>query len=435
MASAMRYWTQRRLSRAGIGVLVAIVVAGIMGPDSENNVAYQAFTLLVVLLLLGILFTFFYRGRFSAKRYLPRFGTAGTPMRYRVIIKNLTKRTQTNLSLLETLADPRPSFADWRAAKVAEDRHLRSFRVGKRPRVNSFRRANVQEAAVPAIPPLAEMEVHAELMPLRRGVLRFYGITLARPDPLGLVRGFARVRLPQTALILPRRYPLPAIALPGTMKYQAGGVVLASNVGQSDEFVALRDYRHGDPPRHIHWRSWAKAGKPVVKEFEDEFFVRHALVLDTFSEHPTSELFEEAVSVAASFVCSVRTQESLLDLLFVGPDSYCLTAGRGLARSEQMLELLASVQACRDGDFRSLEELVLDHVQAVSGCICVLLRWDKQRQDFVEKLRGLGVPVLILIVALPGDNDRITPGPMRDDPERFHVLELGRIEAGLGRLS
>jgi uncharacterized protein (DUF58 family) len=56
------------------------------------------------------------------------------------------------------------------------------------------------------------------------------------------------------------------------MKYQQGGVALASNVGQSDEFVALRDYRQGDPLRHIHWRSWARAGKPVVKEFEDEFF-------------------------------------------------------------------------------------------------------------------------------------------------------------------
>jgi len=434
MASAMRYWTQRRLSRAGLGVLVAIIVAGIMGPDSENNVAYQAFTFLVVLLLIAVLFTFFYRGRFSAKRYLPRFGTAGTPLRYRVLIKNLTRRTQNSLTLLETLADPRPSFGDWRAAKMAEDRHLRSFRVGKRPRVNSFRKANVQEATVPAIPPLAEVEVHAELMPLRRGVLRFYGVTLARPDPLGLVRSFARVRLPQTALILPKRYDLPSIALPGTMKCQAGGVVLASNVGQSDEFVALRDYRHGDPPRHIHWRSWARVGKPVVKEFEDEFFVRHALVLDTFIEHPNSEIFEEAVSVAASFVCSIRTQESLLDLLFVGPDSYCLTAGRGLARSEQMLEILASVQPCHQGYFRSLEELVLDHVAAVSGCICVLLGWDQQRRDFVEKLRGLGVPVLVLVVTGPGEGARISPGPMRDEPDRFHVLEAGRVEAGLARL-
>jgi uncharacterized protein (DUF58 family) len=58
-----------------------------------------------------------------------------------------------------------------------------------------------------------------------------------------------------------------------------------------------------------------------VKEFEDEFFVRHALVLDTFTDEPHSEILEEAVSVAASFACTVLTQESLLDLLFVGNGS------------------------------------------------------------------------------------------------------------------
>ena len=47
-----------------------------------------------------------------------------------------------------------------------------------------------------------------------------------------------------------------------------------------------------------------------MKEYEDEFFVRHALVLDTFTERLQSEEFEEAVSVAASFACTIRTQES-----------------------------------------------------------------------------------------------------------------------------
>src|SRR2546421_703971 len=100
-------------------------------------------------------------------------------------------------------------------------------------------------------------------------------------------------------------------------------------------------------------------GKPVVKEFEDEFFVRHAMVLDTFSENPHSEIFEEAVSVAASFACAIQTQESLLDLLFVGPQSYCCTAGRGLAHTDQMLEILASVRACTEQTFGALEHLVL----------------------------------------------------------------------------
>src|SRR5438105_9976844 len=99
-------------------------------------------------------------------------------------------------------------------------------------------------------------------------------------------------------------------------------------------------------------------------------------------------MFEEAVSVAASFACAVQTQESLLDLLFVGPQSYCFTAGRGVAHTEQMLEILAAVRPCSEHSFNSLETLVINHVSSVSGCVCVFLSWDRERRDFVEKLRG-----------------------------------------------
>ncbi|HXJ72195.1 MAG TPA: DUF58 domain-containing protein, partial [Candidatus Dormibacteraeota bacterium] len=286
----------------------------------------------------------------------------------------------------------------------------------------------------PVIPPGQEAEVRLELTPRRRGVLRFQGLTVARSDPLGLFRGFRKVPLPESVLILPRRYPLPPIEFPGTMRYQAGGIALASNVGQSDEFVSLRDYRHGDPIRHIHWRSWAKTGRPVVREFEDEFFVRHALVLDTFTDDPHSEVFEEAVSVAASFACSVRTQESLLDLLFVGAESYCFTTGRGLGRSEQMLEILASVKACVEPKFARLQHTVIEHARLVSGCICIFLAWDEQRQDMVKRLRDLGVPLLVMVVVEPGQTGQPDPGPLREQPGRFHVLEAGNIERGLARL-
>jgi uncharacterized protein (DUF58 family) len=235
-------------------------------------------------------------------------------------------------------------------------------------------------------------------------------------------------------LVLPKRYPLPPVALPGTTKFQEGGVAFASNVGLSEEFVSLRDYRRGDPLRHIHWRSWAKAGKPIVREFEDEFFTRHALILDTFTDEPNSEVFEEAVSIAASFTCTVLTQESLLDLLFVGPQAYCFTAGRGVAHTDQMLEILASVRVCTDRPFSTVETLVLDHAAAVSGCICVLLAWDDARQNMVRKLKLLGVPVMVLVVTEAGRNRPLDPGPMRDEPDRLHHLELGRIEQALAKL-
>jgi uncharacterized protein DUF58 len=430
--SGLRHWISRRFTSSGLGVLCALVIAGIMGPDTENNVTYQGFTLLFFLLVLAILFSWSFRARFSAHRVLPQFGTAGCPLNYTVRLKNLTAKPQRGLELLEVLADPRPSFSEWLAVQLADEKHVRSFRLGQLRRTNPFKLALAKAVEVPPISADSEVDVPLELVPLRRGVLRFNGLALARPDPLGLFRSFSNVTLGQGVLILPRRYPLPPFPMPGNLKYQEGGVALASNVGQSEEFVSLRDYRHGDPLRHIHWRSWAKTGTPVVKEFEDEFFVRHALILDTFTDHPHSEVFEEAVSIAASFACTIQTQESLLDLLFVGPDSFCFTAGRGLARADQMLEILASVRPGPEGGFPTLEHLVLNHAAAVVGCICVLLAWDKQRQDFVQKLRQIGLPTLVLVVTDRCKGKSIVPGAMELD--RFYVLEVGQIEQGLAGL-
>ena len=384
--SGVWYWLRRRFTPAGLCVVGGFVIAGAVGADIENTVIYQSFSLLLALLLLALASSFFFRAKFSATRSLPRIGTAGQPLRYRVQVKNLTPKTQTGLTLIEELADPRPAFPEWLAFQVAEGRRIRPFRVTQYRRKNPFRLATLKNAEVPPLPANGAGEMPVEILPLRRGILRFTGLTLARTDPLGIFRSFSKVAAPQAVLILPRRYPLPPIALPGALRYQEGGVALAANVGRSEEFVALREYRHGDPMRHIHWRSWAKAGKPIVKEFEDEFFVRHALVLDTFDDEPNSELLEEAVSVAASFACTVLTQESLLDLLFVGNQSYCFTAGRGLAHADQMLEILASVKNCGDKKFETLEQLVLNHVAAVSGCICVLQRWDERAAESGKKI-------------------------------------------------
>jgi uncharacterized protein (DUF58 family) len=388
---------------------------------------------LLALLIPAFVCSFFFRAKFSATRSLPRFGTAGQPLRYCVRVKNLATKTQTGLTLLEELADPRPIFPEWLAFHMAESRRVRPFRVAQRRRKNPFRLATMKETEAPSLPPNGETEVRMEVLPLRRGILHFTGVTLARPDPFGLFRSFIKIAAPQTVLILPGRYPLPPIALPGVLRYQEGGVALATNVGRSEELVALREYRHGDPLRHIHWRSWAKTGKPIVKEFEDEFFVRHALVLDTFDDEPNSEVLEEAVSVAASFACTILTQESLLDLLFVGNQSYCFTAGRGLAHPDQMLEILASVKNCADKKFEALEHLVINHVSTVSGCICVLQKWDAARKKFVEKLRALGVPLLVLVVVRAGGT-KPDAGPLRDEPQCFHVLEIGHIEEKLAQL-
>jgi uncharacterized protein DUF58 len=219
---------------------------------------------------------------------------------------------------------------------------------------------------------------------------------------------------------------MPDLALPGARKYQRGGVALASSVGDSEEFAGLRDYRPGDALRRVHWRSAARVGRPVVKEYQDEFFVRHALVLDTFAERAEGDVFEEAVSVAASVACSIQTEDSLLDLLFVGPETYCFTAGRGLGHTDRMLEVLAGVRPCRDKPFHALHGAVLERHAALSGCIAVLLAWDQPRQDFVRQLRALGVPTRAFVVSEAA-------APPAGTGDEVHRLEVGRIAEGLAQ--
>jgi hypothetical protein len=95
-----------------------------------------------------------------------------------------------------------------------------------------------------------------------------------------------------------------------------------------------------------------------------------------------------------------------------------------------MLEILASAQPIQE-PFDTLDNLVINHVDAVSGCICVLLSWDEQRQRLVRKLKALGLPVLVMVISPIGKTIPLEPGPMRDDPARLHLLEIGRIEEQL----
>ena len=430
----MWHWALRRFTPAGLCAGFGLIFAGACGVDIENTVSYQLFALLLALLIFAIACSPFFRAKFSAVRSLPRFGTAGFPLHYQVSVKNLTRKPQAGLTLLDDLVDPRPNFQEWIEFKLAENRHTQPFRVSKRRRRDPFRVATVKPAEIPPLPAQGEGIATVELTPYRRGILRFKSVTVACPDPLGIFRAFCRAPAPGTVLILPKRYPLPPIALPGQMKYQEGGVALAANIGCSEEFVSLRDYRHGDPLRHIHWRSWAKTGKPIVKEFEDEFFVRHALVLDTFTDEPGSDVLEEAVSVAASFACTVLTQESLLDLLFIGNKSYCFTAGRGLGTADQMLEILASVRNCADKPFADLEHLVFNHLPQVSGCICVLQKWDQTRRKFINKLKAMSVPVMVFIVVPPGGGISGAGGPLLKAEGSLRVLEVGKIAEGLAQL-
>ena len=359
----LQSWVGLRFTRPGLLVLTGLVISALYGLDTNRTLAYQVFSLFFAVSMVSLFWGLLPRIGMSGRRDLPRFATAGQPLNYRLKIFNRTNRLQKGFSVREEPGDICPSYETFTgSAAPGEERINRFSRFLGAYRwewlISSRNQARLTDHALPDIPPKGSAEVKIDFIPLRRGRLTLDGLNFTSPDPFGLFRTRTFVAVRNSVLVLPRRYDLPPLSLPGQRKHNPHGVALASSVGDSQEFSSMRDYRPGDPLRRIHWKSWAKAGKPIVKEYQEEYFVRHALILDTFGRNVSTAVFEEAVSVAASFAASVRTQDSLLDLMFVGPEAYCFTSGRGLAQADRMLEVLASVQVCRDKEFETIFPLI-----------------------------------------------------------------------------
>jgi len=420
LLSRWQYFVEQGMTPLGRFTLGAGFAAVVFGIDTRMNLLHQAFALAVTLLMIGGLSAkvvkWRLRGRFRAARELPRFASVGTQVSYPVRLSVDARKLVSGCFIEERLPDPRPSLERFLDANLPDESGANRFdRALGYPRWLQLIRLGRQADKMTPRPLTApidqgQLSERLELRPLRRGYLRLPAILLSRSDPLGLFR--ARIELPceQSLLVLPKRYPVPHLDLPGRRQYQPGGMTLASNIGDSREFLGLREYRSGDSPRNIHWPSWARSGKPQVKEYQDEFFTRHALVIDSFAAHDADPRFEAAVSIAASLCESIQDGDSLLDLMFVGTKAYCFTAGRGLAGTEQFLEILACARACTDQPFARLQQSVLQRAGQLSAAVCILLDFDAPRRAMIRRLQGEGLPLKVLVIAQEREADELLDG-------------------------
>ena len=430
-------WYNQHFTYIGKLLLFVIVLSGVLGFDTSRNLSYQVFALFVAVVLLAILFSRFNRNTFTCERRIPAVVTVGQSFSYHITVKNTCDKACSDVLLVDCVQDVFPDEYEMKNVKDSESRRENWFdRVVGYPRWRRLVRyktgATEPRQIIDFLGPHQSTQLQLSITPLRRGYLRFTGARFGKPDPLGLFRRVFEVQHVHSVLVLPRRYPVARLNLSGQRNYQPGGVTLSSSVGESGEFHGLREYQHGDPLRRIHWRSWARQGKPMVKTYEDEFFVRHALILDTCTADLPLQHFEEAVSVAASLAVNMSDAESLLDLMFVEDKAYHFTSGRGVGDIQSMLEILACVQASEQSSWKSLQSQVMQHMAQLSSVVFVLLRWDETRQELVQQVKQQGVEVRVLLVS-DSDTDAPDVDFMPLQSELIH-LTPGRIEQGLQRV-
>jgi uncharacterized protein (DUF58 family) len=149
--------------------------------------------------------------------------------------------------------------------------------------------------------PDAEATYHYELPTGRRGLLRVGPLVLNRSDPFGLVRTDRTIGTTTTVLIHPRRHAVrpAAVAFP---RHHYDGPTTDPPLRGTNDLVAVREYVRGDEVRLLHWRSTAKTGVLMVREYTDPALAGFTVVLDTRTEALTPSAFEDAVEIATSLL-------------------------------------------------------------------------------------------------------------------------------------
>ncbi|MCC6811960.1 MAG: DUF58 domain-containing protein [Deltaproteobacteria bacterium] len=317
-----------------------------------------------------------FRPRVTLTRLLPPPLSAGDTLEYRVIVENRGKRAVRQLDVCERELpfELRP--------------------LGAPPPID-------------VLHPGERREVTLRLLCARRGCYDLQALQAASAFPSALVKWGRRSPKVDRVLVYPKIARLEGFEVPHARNYQPGGFSVASQVGDSTEFVGTREYRDGDRVRDIHWPSSARAQRLIVKEYQEEYFVRLALVLDVeVASFKHEAAFERGLGIAAGIADALAKKDYIIDIFAASRTIYRFQAGRAIAHVENILELLAGIEGGDRLDTALLEAELLPEAPRLSAIVLVFMAWEPRRAALVQKLKDQGVAVRVLLLGRSAGGER-----------------------------
>ncbi len=289
----------RLLTPIGRGLLVTAVVAAVLGSRFHWVEFTQLATVATGLLALGLVW-----------QLLPGAPAAQLTMQRQRIVQGAPAPSLD----LEVQAGAAPMLFPKLLVPVG-----RSTLQLRLPFLGPYARHHLRDVRLPDLP---------------RGVHDVGPVIYEKTDPVGAIsrrfRSGRRIEL----LVAPQVTDLPAFA--GGLTNDLDGAT-SQQLSMSDlAFHALREYVPGDDLRHVHWRSSAKAGELLVRQFHETRRGHVTILLDPArSSYPRVRDFELAVSMATSI--ALRAVRDDLDTYF--------RCGPHLARSREPVAM--TDLACR----------------------------------------------------------------------------------------
>ncbi len=282
-----------------------------------------------------------------------------------------------------------------------------------------------------SMPSLARGAVFAHEFPIptdRRGVVRVGPVRTVRADPIGLVRRELLWTEAEEVFVHPRTIGVPSTTTGFIRDLEGNPTRQISNSDVS--FHALREYVPGDERRYIHWKSTAKTGRYMVRQFEETRRSHLVIALSLASaDYADDEEFELAVSVAGSLgvrairdaravsvVVGERTPDFAKRKVFAVSQLSTLTRSR-LLDDLSLIERVDSALAVRD-----VARVVSEKVAGISVAFLVC---GSAATPTDLRAASASFPVDVEVVAIVC-NPEIIPG-LRRVPG-LSVLTIGYLE-------
>jgi uncharacterized protein (DUF58 family) len=315
---------KRRLTKRAF---IVVLVAGLLFLAGTTAQASWLFVIAagVLAVVVGSLFSRHHLGDATIERTAPRRARVGDDLRVGLKIGNAGRRSLPLMRL-----DDRFDAVDGSAVLVE----------GSKPGQGS----------------------HIELVKTahRRGVFEGGEATLTSGAPFGFLRSRRVLSVPTHTVVVPRWVDLRSFPILEPSSFPSDVLHERARTGAGEEFLGVRDYRPGDPPRSVHWRSTARAGHLVVREYEEEVASRVALVLaGTDTGEPPDSAFEALTSAAASIAIYALQTGHPIDIARSGPDGKV----EGIADPDRfgLLDWLARAEPI-DADLASLAAASIERI-------------------------------------------------------------------------
>jgi uncharacterized protein (DUF58 family) len=174
---------------------------------------------------------------------------------------------------------------------------------------------------VERLPAGSSAQIELAKTALRRGVYASGTARLRTGSPAGLVWTTRSIDVASDLRVVPRWVELRSFPILEPSSFPSDLLHERARTGAGEEYLGVRGYRPGDPPRWVHWKSSARAGHLVVREYEEEVASRVVLVLAGADEgDPPDSAFEAIVQATASIARYALVTGHPVDLVRAGPD-------------------------------------------------------------------------------------------------------------------